>query len=124
MTNKEIEKVWKLAKRTMYCDLFSIQKLKFDCFLDAMILKIHQKYNGKSYNPEFRNNTPKVEENLNRLEEMKDFLELMTEKECIRHFQARAIIALERQLAKANAEKTEIIEEYENKIKMIETLNE
>ena len=97
------------AKKEISSDFYTWQKQRFDLFLDAMILKIHKKYN-KGWPT---SKTPAAEKTLSQLQEMKNIMELMTERTCIGHFQARMIIIQQRQIAQLQVEKQEVIEELE-----------
>jgi len=107
---KQLARALGEAKKEINSDFYTWQKQRFELFLDAMILKIHQKYNKGGWPT---NKTPKAEKQLSQLQEMKDIMERMTERTCIGHFQARIITIQERQIAQLQLDKQEIIDELE-----------
>ena len=110
LSNKQIEKLWDHAKQELYSSNWVFEKESFNCLIDGMILKIHQKYN-KSWATD---KTPKDEDVMHKLESMKHFLDKLSYKNCISHFQAKIIISQDNRIAVLEQEKKELLEENTN----------
>jgi len=114
--NSYFERAWNDCRTEMFGNSFIIEKLAFENLIDAMIIKIHKKYNKGN----FINKTPASEDALANLEWMKHFLEKITFKNCISHFQAKVIIEQDRRIVKLEVDKQKLIEELEQIKKRIE----
>jgi hypothetical protein len=109
MDDKAIKQLWRSARQELFTSNYVLEKCSFEMLIDGMILKIHQKYN-KGGNT---NKTPKAEETLQKLDQMKHFLEKLSFKNCISHFQAKIIVAQDRRILLLENDKRELIEELE-----------
>lgn len=116
MDNKEIEKLWRMSKLELFSDNWIFEKATFDCLIDGMMLKIHEKYNKNHLQTD---KTPKTDDTLLKLESMKSFLERLSFKNCISHFQVKIISSQENRILKLEIEKSEIIKELEELKKRI-----
>ena len=101
MDNKEIESWIRQARNATSMDTHNIEKYAFQSLLSGMIIKILGKKG------------PKAERQLAALNRMDDFLERLTQKNCIFHFQGLTITAQDRQISILQQEKMELIKEIE-----------
>jgi hypothetical protein len=109
MNDPKIKKLWAEAKADLFTGPFILEKASFEMLIDGMILKIHEKYNKSG----FTNKTPKEEDALNKLHSMKHFLNKLTFKNCISHFQAKIIQEQDLRIFILESRERELIEELE-----------
>ena len=103
MDNKTIERLWEDARSDSSIDLFCLEKLNFELFLDGMMLKLSDKKGAKA------------EEQYKILQRMKRFQERQTYVNVLSVFQSKALREKERQIIILESEKAEEIERL-NKI--------
>jgi len=100
--DKEEIKTWiREARSANSMDTHSIEKHAFQVLLSGMILKLLGKKG------------PQVERQLAALKRMDDFLERLTHKNCVFHYQAITITCQDRQIATLQQEKISLIKEIE-----------
>lgn len=107
MENKEIEELWLQAKIELFESNWIFEKASFECLIDGMIFKIQKKYN-KGWGV---NKTPQDDDIMSKLESMKYFLDRLSYKNCIFHFQSKIIISQENRILKLELDKDSLIEE-------------
>jgi len=112
MTNKELEKIVRQARNEDLISFHSLHKHGFQALLSGMITKL------------MGSTKPEAKRQLAALQKMDRFMERLTQMNVMYIIQAKMLQTMDRQVAILEQEKLDIIEEYENKIKMIETLNE
>ena len=101
MDDKEIKRFISDARRANDMDMMSIEKHSFQSLLLGMIIKLKGKTGVN------------VDEQLAALERMSSFMDRMTYKNCIFHFQSLTITAQDTQIAILQQDKMDLIIENE-----------
>jgi len=102
MKNEEIKKLWFIARHEEGMDLHSTYKYDFQSLLTGMMIKMLSRKG------------PEAEEQMATLRRMDDFLERLTYRNCIFHFQAKILTVQDRQIAILEQEKIDLIRENNN----------
>lgn len=120
MDKKIIEQFIHDARKSNSVDTFTIHKLAFTELISGLIVKcleVRTAYAEKiKSHPVERENLKKkshqAEMQYNALKSMEGFMEVMTYKNCIFHFQAISLVAMDRQILILQEEKADLIEKH------------
>jgi tmRNA-binding protein len=113
--NKEIKQFISSARNDNAASFDMVEKHSFSLLLSGIKIKLINKL--------IKNDSGEVKDQIASIDRMENFLERLTFKNCVFHFQAKTILSQDRRIILLEQEKKDLIKRSSSKIKELEGEN-
>ena len=113
VNDKELKQFVHAARCDNDASFDMIEKHSFNAFIHAMEVKLLERL--------LKGDNPEIKTQLASLQRMSNFLERLTFKNCVFHFQAKTILSQDRRIIILEQEKMDLIKRSTSKINELET---
>jgi hypothetical protein len=113
--NKEIKQFISSARNDNAASFDMVEKHSFSLLLSGIKIKLINKL--------IKNDSGEVKDQIASIDRMENFLERLTFKNCVFHFQAKTILSQDRRIILLEQEKKDLIKRSSSKIKELESKN-